>query len=385
MTAQHRNNSGDLGEKRVRNYAARHFGITPEEVSLSGLTPDASTRKYYRIANRLRPDETFIVSLYPAPFNPHDNTYINVTNLLGQAQLPVPQIIGVAGTEGIILQEDLGDYSLAQWTNEALARGDQAGADEMLRQAIELIARIQAATPLAHDLGSIASKLAFDEDKLGWELNFFFDHFFGSYLKLQLPASQEAAIKADLQAVAVELANRPRVLTHRDYHAMNLMVDRNGKLRVIDHQDARLGPATYDLVPLLVERRLQPADETWVEEWQLCFLRERAKLGLPDIELVDLRYEFNLMTIQRLLKAIGTFSYQTGVAGRGEYYEKYINPAIATVLRAMRTPRMREYPALRAALENLTIEHELRDVLQKLAPEQKAHVLDLARQLAAKP
>ncbi|NOT58993.1 MAG: phosphotransferase, partial [Acidobacteria bacterium] len=328
------NNSGDLGEKRVRNFAARHFGISPEEVNIAGLTPDASTRKYYRIANRSRTEESYIVSLYPAPFNPHDNTFINVTDLLRQAHLPVPQILAVAGTEGIILQEDLGDYSLAKWTSEALARGDQAGADEMLRQAIELIARIQAATQLANDLGSVASKLAFDEDKLGWELNFFFDHFFGSYLKLHLTSAQEFAIKADLQAVAIELANRPRVLTHRDYHAMNLMVDRFGRLRVIDHQDARMGPATYDLVPLLVERRLQPADEAWVEDWQLCFLRERAKLGLPKIDLVDLRYEFNLMTIQRLLKAIGTFSYQTGVAGRGEYYEKYINPAIATVLRA---------------------------------------------------
>ena len=376
------NNSGDLGEKRVRSFAARQFGITPEEVTIAGLTPDASTRKYYRIANRSRTDESFIVSLYPAPFNPHDNTFINVTDLLRQAHLPVPQIVAVAGTEGIILQEDLGDYSLAKWTSEALARGDQAGADEMLRQAIELIARIQAATQLATDLGSPACKLAFDEDKLGWELNFFFDHFFGSYLKLHLTSAQEFAIKADLQAVAIELANRPRVLTHRDYHAMNLMVDRNGRLRVIDHQDARMGPATYDLVPLLVERRLQPADEAWVEEWQLCFLRERAKLGLPKIDLVELRYEFNLMTIQRLLKAIGTFSYQTGVAGRGEYYEKYINPAIATVLRAMRTPKMREYPALRAALENLTIEHELHELLERLGTEEKLRVLELARLLA---
>ena len=103
---------------------------------------------------------------------------------------------------------------------------------------------------------------------------------------------------------------------------------------------------------------------------------------MPKIDLIELRYEFNLMTIQRLLKAIGTFSYQTGVAGRGEYYEKYINPAIATVLRAMRTPKLRDYPALRGALENLTIEHELRELLQRLSPDAKRQVLELARQLA---
>jgi hypothetical protein len=58
--------------------------------------------------------------------------------------------------------------------------------------------------------------------------------------------------------------------------------------------------------------------------------------------------------VQRQLKATGTFSYQTGVVGRGEYYAKYIGPAVATVLRAMSGPGMREYPALRMALESLS-------------------------------
>jgi hypothetical protein len=39
------------------------------------------------------------------------------------------------------------------------------------------------------------------------------------------------------------------------------------------------------------------------------------------------------------------------VVGRGEFYEKYIGPSIATVLGAMAKPGMKEYPALRRALE----------------------------------
>lgn len=373
----------DLSTKRVRGYAARYLGVTPEQITVNGLTPDASTRKYFRISTADDPQETLIVSLYPAPFNPHDNSFLDVTRLFEHANLPVPKILDVAGTEGIILQEDLGDTSLATWLADAAAKGAQRSFDEMSRRAIELIAQIQAASPLAQELNSVASRLAFDEDKLGWELNFFFDHFFGSYRKQTLPPAEEAAIKADLQAIAAELAARPRVLTHRDYHAMNLMVDPAGELRIIDHQDARMGPVTYDLVPLLVERRLEPADEAWVAEWQGCFLREREKLNLPKLDEAELRYEFNLMTVQRQLKAIGTFSYQTGVAGRGEFYEKYIVPAIATVLRAMRAPGLREYPALRAALETLTVEQEVSDLLKRLQPTQKFQVLELARALAA--
>jgi aminoglycoside/choline kinase family phosphotransferase len=276
-----------------------------------------------------------------------------LTRLFEQANLPVPKIIDVAGTEGIILQEDLGDVSLAQWLGDAEARGDTTGADEMMRLSIELIARTQSATMLAYTLNSVASRLAFDEDKLSWELNYFFDHFFGSYRQHQFTDSETEAIKQDLQSISAELSARPRALTHRDYHAMNLMVDAGGELRIIDHQDARMGPATYDLVPLLVERRLQPVDEAWVAEHQDLFLSLRDKMGLPKIEADDFRYEFDLMTIQRQLKAIGTFSYQTAVVGRGVVYEKYIVPAAATVLRAMSKPGMKEYPALRKALTEL--------------------------------
>lgn len=343
--------TGGLSEKRVVHFTAGYFKVPIDEVLFQPLTPDASTRKYYRVASAGRPDETLIISLYPTPFNQQDNSFVDVTNLFERAGLPVPRIIEVADTDGIILQEDLGDMSLSRWLTEAGARGDFAGCEEMLRRAIDLIVRIQSATTLAYAIGSVASKHAFDEDKLSWELNYFFTHYFGSYRELNLAESEVAAIREDLQRIARELSARPRFLTHRDYHGMNLMIDGRGELRIIDHQDARMGPVTYDLVPLLVERRLEPAEEQWVEEHQRLFLTLRRQGGLPVIDPRDLQYEFHLMTIQRQLKAVGTFSYQTAVVGRGEAYEKYIPPAIATVLRAMKAAGMPDYPALRKALD----------------------------------
>ncbi len=40
------------------------------------------------------------------------------------------------------------------------------------------------------------------------------------------------------------------MLCHRDYHSRNLMLH-DGSLYIIDFQDARMGPDTYDLVSLL--------------------------------------------------------------------------------------------------------------------------------------
>src|SRR5262245_12038665 len=110
--------SVDLSERRVRRYAGRYFGVAPRSVHVEALTPDASTRTYFRISQKRGSSETLIVSLYPAPFNPKDNSFLDVTRLFSKAGLPVPKVIDVKGTEGIILQEDLGDCSLAQWLEQ---------------------------------------------------------------------------------------------------------------------------------------------------------------------------------------------------------------------------------------------------------------------------
>ena len=57
-------------------------------------------------------------------------------------------------------------------------------------------------------------------------------------------------MRAEWSAIVEELASEPRVLCHRDYHSRNLMLH-DGSLYIIDFQDARMGPDTYDLASLL--------------------------------------------------------------------------------------------------------------------------------------
>src|SRR5262245_64114422 len=156
MTGQMAGMTGGLSEKRVINYASRYFVIPLEKVRFQALTPDASTRKYYRVFSGADSDETFIISLYPAPFNAHENSFVDSSRLFERAGLPAPRIVNVADTDGIILQEDLGDTSLTKWLSEATDRGDAKGAEEMMRRAIELIAQIQVTTQTAYEMNAIA-------------------------------------------------------------------------------------------------------------------------------------------------------------------------------------------------------------------------------------
>ena len=314
-------------------------GIASREVV--PLTPDASTRKYYRIGWK---KSTAVAAVYPEPFDPEFHPYLDVTRLFLECDIPVPEIYAVDGAAGIIVQEDLGDRQLFQ----VYETETDEQCDEYKEQAVTLIAKIQKATDQAYKMQSIASRLAFDEAKLSWELDFFFDHYFGSLRKENLRHAEVAELKAELNDIAAELSAVPRVLCHRDYHASNLMIDSRKRIRVVDHQDARMGPASYDLVSFLLDRQPCPPSLAELRAHRLFFLEERRLLGLGAIDPDDFALEFRLMTIQRGLKATGTFSYQTAIAGRSAVYEHFVQPTLQIVLQAVEW--LDRFPTLRRML-----------------------------------
>jgi aminoglycoside/choline kinase family phosphotransferase len=326
--------------ERLKAYLGRVLGA--ESVEIVELTPDASTRLYFRVPWK---SGKAIAAVYPEPFDPEFHPFLDVTRLFTSANLPVPVVLDVDGQSGIIVQEDLGDRQLYRIYESA----PEDACEGYKEAAISLIASIQAATPNAYELKSISSRLAFDEAKLSWELGFFMDHYFGSLRGEKLSHGEAAELKVEMNDIAAELAARPRVLCHRDYHAANLILDDKNRLRVIDYQDARMGPASYDLVSLLLDRQHEPPSLAEIRAHRLFFLDERRRHGLDSLDPDEFAYEFRLMTVQRNLKAIGTFSYQTAACGRGETYAGFIQPALQIVLQA--AAWLNRFPALRQAIE----------------------------------
>ncbi len=310
----------------------------PAEILL--LTPDASTREYFRIRWH---EKSAIACIYPEPFTAAEHAYLDVTELFLASGLPVAEIYRVDGATGIIVLEDFGDTILRL----VLDRADDDEKNELLQRAIVLIAEIQAATPRAFERQSIASKLKFDWEKLVWELDFFKTHYFTTLRQQPLSAAQDAAISAEFAALARELERRAEVLCHRDFHAANLMIDRAGNVRIIDHQDARIGTASYDLVSLLLDRVSEPPSAAWVREKRLFFLEQRELLGLKHIDPDDFAREFRFQTIQRCLKAIGTFSFQSATRGK-THYAAYIEPMFRIVLQACE--KLDQYPHLQSVI-----------------------------------
>jgi hypothetical protein len=148
-------------------------------------------------------------------------------------------------------------------------------------------------------------------------MDFFVKHFVEAYRGAALTDSARAALRQELGTLVAELAAEPRVLCHRDYHSRNLML-RNGRLFVIDFQDARMGPDTYDLVSLLRDSYVD-IPESVADDLQAYFLALTGQAGAE----VEFRRRFDLMALQRNLKALGTFGYQTTARGNPVYI-KYI-------------------------------------------------------------
>jgi Predicted phosphotransferase related to Ser/Thr protein kinases len=127
------------------------------------------------------------------------------------------------------------------------------------------------------------------------------------------------------------------------------MIDKSGSLRIIDHQDARIGSATYDLVSLLLDRIIELPTHEWLAEKRAFFLNERTKLGLDTLDAEDFTYEFRLQTIQRCLKATGTFSYQSVNRGK-TYFVPFIKPMLQIALRA--AENLDRFPNLQRILKS---------------------------------
>ena len=301
---------GDDTQERIQQYLDRS-GVSRSDPRIVPLTPDASDRRYFRVM--LPGQSSIVLSLYTAPFDVAKLSFVNVATLMARMPVPIPEVLGHAGDLGVLALQDLGDVTLQAHLGAATPEEHAA----LYRQAVALIATLQKRGQQLASAEYLPYGISFDVEKLTWELDFFTKHFLEAYRGVTLSDSEHAALREEFGVLVSELAAEPRVLCHRDYHSRNLMLH-DEQLYIIDFQDARMGPDTYDLVSLLRDSYVDLPEQT-VSELIAYFL---ALKGMPG-EDPDFRRRFDVMALQRNLKALGTFGYQT-TARRNPVYIQYI-------------------------------------------------------------
>lgn len=298
-------------DTRIAAYLDEH-ALSPRVTQVLPLTGDASDRKYFRVL--LRDTPSIVLALHAGPIDFAQMTFPSVARLMERIPLPVPAILHHSDPLGIMAVEDLGDVTLQAHLGAASATEHAA----LYRQAVSFIARLQQRGAELADDRCPAYQVAFDVEKLTWELEFFVRHFLIAYRGAELSDSVRDALRGEWSAIVEELAAEPRVLCHRDYHSRNLMLHA-GALVIIDFQDARMGPDTYDLASLLRDSYvdLLPAQ---VDELIAYFLALRQPSPSP-AAAAAFRRRYDLMALQRNMKALGTFGYQTTTRSNPVYIQ----------------------------------------------------------------
>lgn len=296
---------------RAERFVQAHAHALPVE-RIVPLVGDASTRSYFRL---YRGEQTSILALLPEPFDEKELPFLNSAALFRAVPVRIPAVELVSGPEGALVLEDLGDRLL----QHEVAHVGERRKNSLYAEAVDIIVLLQRRGRELEDSSYGAFGTAFDTAKFRWELDFFLEHFLKGLRGAVLAPEQEDVLSSCFARLSGELASFSGVLCHRDYHSRNLMLV-GSELAVIDFQDARLGPSSYDLVSLLYDSYVDNSDELVGQ------MRERFERGTG----CDLSEEFELAALQRNLKALGTFGYQIAVRGN-DVYADYVQHTVEMV------------------------------------------------------
>lgn len=269
---------------------------------ITPLTGDASSRSYYRVSTSKK---NFIVCMdIKREIEKKDFALYQVYDLLYRNNIKVPKILDIDLPKGYILLEDLGDTTLLQFISRYENSFKQL---DIYQNCIDIIIKFQ-------NLKLDSSKkekpqyleLCFDTDKYMYEFNFTNQYFLQDLLKVNLSKHDLSILNKSFKTISSFLESHKMVFVHRDFHSRNIMVQ-DKDFYTIDYQDARLGNPLYDLVSLLEDCYFK-IDDNVKEKLKSYFYNNHYKQSFNlDFDFFNKHYEY--MKVQRVYKAIGSFSY----------------------------------------------------------------------------
>ena len=278
--------------KQLKNWVLNRLPdshLLQDRLNLFQLDGDAGFRRYFRV-NTQPP----LIAVYAPPQHENNLAFVRVSKSFGSREINVPEIFAINFDKGFMLLQDFGDQVLQPLLNLDTVTYYYGKAEKILLQ-------IQQLEPDKKVYS------AYDEEKLGAELELFEQWFVAELLQLNLSDTDLQLLRKLFSLLIGSATEQPTVVVHRDYHSRNLMVE-NDELCVIDFQDAVVGPITYDLVSLLKDCYIRCPTEI-VEQRSLDYKNRLELLGLVQntTDKKFLRW-FDWMGLQRHIKVLGIFA-----------------------------------------------------------------------------
>tara|TARA_B100000886_G_scaffold260344_1_gene185195 strand:+ start:419 stop:1381 length:963 start_codon:yes stop_codon:yes gene_type:complete len=292
---------------------------------LKKISGDASFREFYRLQKGQH--TSIIVQAKKEKFK-NLITYIVVNNILTKHKIHVPKLITNNYDNNIIEISDLGNKSFYKFIIKKKNKFND------YKNLIRIIIKLQNIKP--------KQKYRFGKYKINFQiysiknLHKESDLFFDYYLKYCLKSLKKKAIKniikKELTKVYKKLYFKNTVFVHRDFHASNIMVDKN-KLGLIDSQDAIIGNPLYDLASLIDDIRIKLPSN--LQERLFNFYHSKSKLKKEQYK--NLKNDFEILSVQRNLKILGIFVRLFKRDGKPGYL-KYLPYTWSLIERRLKNP-----------------------------------------------
>lgn len=312
----------DIISEEIKNWIAEK--LKTQDFSVTQLAGDASARRYYRV---IQDEKTYVLMSWE-PFDQTKYPFLSVQRQFEANFVHVPEIIGVGEKLGVLLQEDLGDLTLERKFSETARQ--EASAEFYFKTLDELI---KIHDNVTHSpIKSTANVTDFDTAKFLWEMNYAKDNLLLGLLKLNLSEATLAELDKAFVSFCSILAGKPKVICHRDFHSRNVMIKRN-KVYIIDFQDARTGPAQYDLVSLFKDSYVDINDE-YSAQLMSYYLNNSKIRSTPGFNEEEFFRTYELQSLQRCFKACGSFASFMNQR-QDKRYLKYLTPTLKRVLKAL--------------------------------------------------
>ncbi|ERJ18013.1 aminoglycoside phosphotransferase protein [Salinisphaera shabanensis E1L3A] len=307
----------DVRRAALEAWVEQQLGATPTWTVASA---DASFRRYFRAEVHDGAAPASYIAMDAPPEREDNPAFVRIAELMAEAGLNVPRVLASDYERGFLLLSDLG-------TRTFLDVLDADNADALFGAASgALIDWQQASAP-----GVLPD---YDRATLAAELELFRDWYLARHLRYTPTAAEQADIDRAFIFLLDEICAQPQVYVHRDYMPRNLMIS-HPLPGVLDFQDARYGPVTYDLASLFRDAFISwPANriEGWVRHyWDAA--RERSIPVGDDFDVF--KRDLALMGAQRHLKVLGIFARIAHRDGKPRYladtprFVRYLEPVVA--------------------------------------------------------
>lgn len=280
---------------------------------------------------RLRSRDTTLVGVAHKSQAEND-AFVTLARHFASHNLPVPRIYSYKPSEGVYLEQDLGEVTLLDYLLSERTKTGQPfpnSVQEVYKSALRVLPRFQIEAARTLDFSLCLGAHTSFAVILSHDLKSFARELVGRLL----PLYDTNALNEDFSRLISYLSEaKSAYFLYRDFQSRNIMLV-NGEPFFIDFQSGLKGPLQYDVISLLYQSSAKIPEEhrqSLVE----TYLEVVATHASCDREVFFRHYP--AFIVSRMLQVLGVYGRQ-GLGAQKEYFAQSIPAALRTLDRELRS------------------------------------------------